>query len=863
MSPARPRLFLVDTFGLIFRAFYGRARSPVPGLRTAAGLPTEAVYVFNNMLKRLIEDYEPDYLVAVWEGHGPTFREKIFPEYKANREEMPADLATQLPYIDELLRCWNVKVATEDGYEADDTIALLASQAAEHDLDTWIVSADKDLMQLVGDGVIQLNPMKNERYGPTDVKNFLGVEPTRVTDYLALMGDSVDNIPGAPGIGKKGAEQLIDEFGNIEEIIRHADKVKRKAYRESLQNHANQIRLSKRLATLDTSGNLRLDLDAATQQSPDNELLIAFYRKLEFTSLVVQLEAGTAAAQAEADVVVFESADQFTQWVEDVSGPLAVAIVDTPEGGFEIGESGGIGFASRDGELRLLPTDMARHAKQVFENSGREFWVHDWKSAIHSLDSMGIKFPVAMDDTMLMAFLIDSSRTNYSIGKTVQRRLAGTLTPNAGATAGQVRILREQLRRELDGGQLTSLYETIELPLAPVLARMEAAGVLLEPSVLADLSARLQHSIEDLSRSIYDLAGKEFNIGSPKQLGEVLYGHLGLRAPRKRGKTNTLSTASDVLEGLANDHPVPSKVLEWRQHSKLRNTYVDVLPELVGPDGRLHTTFNPTGSATGRLSSLNPNLQNIPARTELGREIRKAFVAAEGATLVAADYSQIELRVLAHMSGDPKLVEAFRSGEDIHTLTASEVLGIDPGLVSPDDRYRAKAVNFGIIYGLSAFGLAKQLGIPQRYAKEYIDLYFERYGTIKDFIAATIARTKETGYSQTMFGRRRPVTDLESKNSMARGLAERIAVNSPIQGTAADLIKKAMVSTDSALRNSGFDARMLLQVHDELVLEVPHSEVSAVGRLLKDQMEGAARLDVPLVADIKAGPNWRDMRPVE
>ncbi len=863
MSPARPRLFLVDTFGLIFRAFYGRARSTVPALRTAAGLPTEAIYVFNNMLKRLIEDYEPDYLVAVWEGHGPTFREKIFPDYKANREEMPADLATQLPYIDELLQCWNVKVATEDGYEADDTIALLASQAAEYELDTWIVSADKDLMQLVGDGVIQLNPMKNERYGPTDVKIFLGVEPTRVTDYLALMGDSVDNIPGAPGIGKKGAEQLIDEFGDIEEIIRQADKVKRKAYRESLQNHADQIRLSKRLATLDTSGNLRLDLDAATKQPPDNEQLIAFYRKLEFKSLVVQLEAGTAAAQAETNVVVFESADQFTQWVEDTSGPLAVAIVDTPERGFDIGESGGIGFASQDGVLRLLPTEMAQHAKPVLENSGREFWVHDWKSAIHSLDSMGLKFPKAMDDTMLMAFLIDSSRTNYSIEKTVERRLASTLTPNAGAMAGQVRILREQLRRELDGGQLTKLYESIELPLAPVLARMEAAGVLLEPSVLADLSARLQHSIGELSRSIYDLAGKEFNIGSPKQLGEVLYGHLGLRAPKKRGKTNALSTASDVLEGLANDHPVPSKVLEWRQHSKLKNTYVDVLPELVGTDGRLHTTFNPTGSATGRLSSLNPNLQNIPARTELGREIRKAFVAAEGTTLVAADYSQIELRVLAHMSGDPKLIDAFRSDEDIHTLTASEVLGIDAALVTPDDRYRAKAVNFGIIYGLSAFGLAKQLGIPQRHAKEYIELYFERYGTIKDFIAKTIAKTKETGYSETMFGRRRPVTDLDSKNSMARGLAERIAVNSPIQGTAADLIKKAMVSTDSALRNSGFDARMLLQVHDELVLEVPHSEVGAVGRLLKDEMEGAARLDVPLVADIKAGPNWRDMRAIE
>ncbi|MCY4595187.1 MAG: DNA polymerase I [Bryobacterales bacterium] len=863
MSPTRPRLFLVDTFGLIFRAFYGRARSPLPGLRTAAGLPTEAVYVFNNMLKRLIEDYDPDYLVAVWEGHGPTFREKIFPEYKANREEMPADLATQLPYIGELLQCWNIEVATEDGYEADDTIALLARQAAEHDLETWIVSADKDLMQLVGNDVIQLNPMKDERYGPADVKQFLGVEPDRVTDYLALMGDSVDNIPGAPGIGKKGAEQLIDEFGDIEDIIRHAGEVKRKAYRESLENHADQIRLSKHLATLDTSGSLRLDLEAVKQRPPDTQQLIALYRKLEFKSLAVQLEAGAATAEAEASVRAFESAEQFAEWTKGASGPLAIAVAQAPAQEPVIGECGGIGFASRDGELRLLPADFTQHAKELFASEDQDFWVHDWKSAIHSLDSMGVDFPNASDDTMLMAFLVDSSRTNYSIEKTVERRLGTIWKPNAGVSAGQVRQLREQLRREIDEAKLTNLYETIELPLAPVLARMEAAGVLLDPSVLTDLSARLEHRIEDLGREIHDLAGRTFNIGSPKQLGEILYDHLGLRAPRKRGKTKALSTASDILESLANDHPVPLKVLEWRQHSKLKNTYVDVLPELVGTDGRLHTTFNPTGSATGRLSSLNPNLQNIPARTELGREIRKAFVAAEGTTFLAADYSQIELRVLAHMSGDPKLVAAFQSGDDIHTLTASEVLDIDPALVGPEERYRAKAVNFGIIYGLSAFGLAKQLGIPQRHAKDYIDLYFERYGTIKDFIARTIERTKEIGFSQTMFGRRRPVTDLESKNSMARGLAERIAVNSPIQGTAADLIKKAMVSTDNAIRTAGFGARMLLQVHDELVLEVPHAEVRAVGRLLKEEMEGAAQLDVPLVADIKSGPNWRDMLPIE
>ena len=861
MSVTRPRLFLVDTFGLIFRAYYGRARSPLQGLRTSSGIPTEAIYVFNNMLKKLLDDYRPEYVAAVWEGQGPTFREDIYPEYKANREKMPEDLGEQLPYIRRLLEAWDVAVLEEDGYEADDTIGLLAGHAEAHDLEVWVVSSDKDLMQVVRDGVSMLDPKKKSKpYRPADVQKFLGVMPERVADYLALCGDSVDNIPGAPGIGPKGAQQLIKKYGAIDEIIQHADEVKRKSYRVSLQNNADQIRLSKKLASLDTSGSLTLDLEATKHSAPDVEQLLKLYRELEFNSLASQLEVTFGQAEAESKARTFESAAAFRAWLENSSGPLAIAMLGHDERRKGGPDAEGVGLSAENGELWRLPASLVQEAKSLIESGDRELWVHDWKAAIHAFNEVGIDFSAVADDTMLMAFLTDSSRTNYTLSKTVERRLGTKWTPDTAVAAAHTRSFHERFAGDMDKLELRELYETLELPLVPVLARMEAVGILLDPTVLADLSADLGGDIAELGGSIHELAGRKFNIGSPKQLGEVLYQELGLPAPRKRGKSKAPSTASDVLEKLAKQHPIARKVLDWRQFSKLKNTYVDVLPKLVGSDKRLHTTFNPTGSATGRLSSLNPNLQNIPARTALGRKIRKAFVARPGWRLVAADYSQIELRVLAHMSGDPKLLDAFRSGDDIHVRTASEVLGIHSDFVGPDERYRAKAVNFGIIYGLSPFGLAKQLGITQRSARDYIDRYFDRYGTIKQFIADTVERTKKNGFSRTLFGRRRPVLDLGSRNATARRLAERIAVNSPIQGTAADLIKKAMVTTDRALKQRGLRSRMLLQVHDELLLEVPKDEVEAVAGLVKQEMEGAADLDAPLVADVKTGPNWRDLK---
>ena len=859
MGLVSPRIFLVDTFGLIFRAYYGRARSSVGSLRTSAGMPTEAVYVFNNMLKAMLEEQQPDYLVAVWEGHGPTFRDEIFPEYKANREAMPEDLALQLPYIERILKAWNVAVLSEDGYEADDTIALLTQQASKHGIEVVIVSSDKDLMQLVGEGVSQWNPTKDMLYKPSDVQEFLGVTPSQVTDLLALKGDSVDNIPGAPGIGDKGAQQLIAAHGDIEGIISHAAEVKRKTYRESLQNHADQIRLSKRLATLDTSGNLRLDLESVRLKAENTAELLGCYRELEFSKLANQLESGPGGPPAEISSRTFESAEQFDKWLAAASGPVAMAVL-TDDASDATGQPKlQIGFAAQPDQAWHLPPELLPRAKALLEAGERDIYVHDWKSAIHALGEVGVGFPRAAADTMLMAYLADSSRTNYELKKTVERRLGHSASDDAGRAANQTLALHDTIRGDIDRMELRSIYEEIELPLAPVLASMEAKGILLESQALAEFSVELKQSIDELSSEVLELAGRDFNIGSPKQLGEILYVHLGLPQPQKRGKTKAPSTASDVLEGLRDKHAIVGKVLDWRQHTKLKSTYVDALPLLVAADGRLHTTFNPTGSATGRLSSLNPNLQNIPTRTPLGREMRKALVAPPGCQFVSADYSQVELRVMAHLSGDPNLIAAFASGEDLHQRTASEVLGILPTLVGPDERARAKAVNFGIIYGLSAFGLAKQLNIPQGDARDYIRLYFERYSKVKQFKEDTIEQTKRTGFSRTLFGRRRPVPDLASKNHTARSMAERIAVNSPIQGTAADLIKKAMLATDAALKQERLRARIVLQIHDSLLVETPEEEVTTVSELLRAEMEAVASLAVPLVVDIKTGPNMRDL----
>ena len=863
-SPAG-RLFLIDSFGLIFRAFYGRARSGVPPMRTSTGIPTEAVYIFSNMLKRLIDEHRPEYLAAVWEGRGPTFRDELFADYKATRAETPPELIEQMPYIQRWLDAARVPILAYDGYEADDVIGTLAQQAARLGREVYIVSSDKDLTQLVNDRIFILNPMKSDLvYDSAVVEEMMGVPPQRVVDMMALKGDSVDNIPGAPGIGDKGARDLIGRYGSVEAAIEHAAEVKRKTYRESLQQNRDQILLSKTLVTLATDVPVKWDLESLRAAQPDPQALADLYRELEFHSSRQQIEA--PAGKSEIQYRTFASEAEFNSWLEDAVGggsekeSISVAVDLATDGELT---GGGVAFCAGAGEAYLLPAQHLSAAKEFLEDWSRRKQVHDSKNAISQLEEKGISPAGVVEDTKLATFLAHPTLTDYSLSRLATRFLDAKLDAGLAQAAYFTRQLGEIFSSELDKQELRELYETIELPLAPVLARMERNGVLLDSEALGSLSGRMEGDVDSLTADIHRLAGSVFNINSPKQLGKVLFEDLKLPTPSRRGKTKALSTASDVLEGLASSHEIAEKILAYRRLVKLKGTYVDALPALVdSATGRLHTTFNQTGAATGRLSSSNPNLQNIPIRTEVGREIRAAFIAREGWKLLAADYSQIELRILAHMSGDRVLTDAFRKGEDIHTRTAAEVFGVLPLSVGPEERRRAKAVNFGIVYGLSAFGLSQQLGIPVADSKKYIDAYFERYSGVKTFIEGTLKQVRRSGITRTLFGRLRPIPEMDSRNPAQRGFAERTAINSPIQGSAADLIKLAMIRVDRRLREEQREALMLLQVHDELLFEVPQAETDAVARMVKKEMEGVYDLKVPIVADVKVGKNWRDMEAV-
>jgi DNA polymerase-1 len=851
------RLFLIDAFGFIFRAYHARARSGAPPMRTSTGLSTEAVYIFNSMLRKLAKQYDPPYIAAVFESGEPTHRLQEFPEYKANRAETPADLVEQIPYVRRALEAMRISVLEYPGFEADDVIGAIARRAEGEGFEVVVVSSDKDMLQLVNERVSMLNPAKDDEwYDPGKVKAFMGVRPDQVTDLLALKGDAIDNIPGAPGIGDKGAKDLIERFGNVEAAIAHAAEVERKAYRESLQNHAEQIRMSKRLATLATDIPIEFAVESVRARPADTALVKALYKELEFHSLLKELGPNEDARVRDYRVVA--DPGELQSWLDNAAGgPVAVAISQSREGEFAMDT---VGLACRPGEARGVTAENLESLKGWLEDAGAVKIACDVKSAVLALNRMGIEGRGFEHDVMLYAFLLDADPSGCALDEQARRRFDLKLGASPEQHADIALELFQQLSPAVEARGLRKLYAEIELPLARVLARMEHAGVRIDSAELRRLSGLMERDIARLTAEIHALAGKPFNIGSPQQLGRVLFEDLRLPAPAKRGKSKAISTAADVLEGLAGDHEIVRKVLEYRQLAKLKGTYVDALPKLMDPAGRLHTSFNQTGAATGRLSSSNPNLQNIPIRTELGREIRAAFVPREGWKLLVADYSQIELRLLAHMSGDPLLVEAFRNGEDIHTLTAAEVLGVPPLMVTPEARRDAKAVNFGIVYGISAFGLAAQLGIARGEAERYIRNYFERYAGVRRFRDETIAKVRKTGVTRTLFGRERPIPEMDSHNLSLRGFAERTAVNSPLQGTAADLIKLAMVRIDAGLEAGVYRSAMLLQVHDELVFECPPEELDEVSKLVKREMEGACDLAVPLLVDIGVGDNWRDAK---
>jgi DNA polymerase-1 len=807
-------------------------------MRTASGISTEAVYIFHNMVRRVIAEHQPDYLAAVFEGEGPTFRDELFEAYKATRTETPPDLLDQIPWIRKTLEAMRIPILECPGYEADDVIGTLARRAAAEGIEVVIVSSDKDLLQLVNEHVHMLNPMKNDQwYDPAETERFLGVRPEQVPDLLALKGDSVDNIPGAPGIGEKGARDLIVRFGSVEKAIEHAAEVERKTYRESLQKYADQIRLGKQLATIHCDAPIDVPLESLAVKEPDKGALRELYRTLEFNSFLRELGPAQEAAPRDYRQLVPEELDAWLAGLGD--GPVAVAV------GEQMGATV-IGLCAVPGVARRVAADAIPARATV---------CHDLKRMVRRFgESNRLR-----DDVMLEGFLLSADPGATDLPALTERFLERAWDADPAAQADAVLSLHQKFQPELEAAGLRELYESIDLPLARVLARMEAEGIRVDPEQLRRMSRRMEEEIARLAEQIYALAGKPFNINSPQQLSKVLFEDLGLAPASRTGKGKVYSTAADILEDLAEEHDIAGKVLEYRQLAKLKGTYADALPALIDPaTERVHTTFNQTGAATGRLSSSNPNLQNIPIRTELGREIRATFVPRPGWKLVVADYSQIELRLLAHMSGDKVLVEAFRNGEDIHTRTAAEVFGVPPLMVTPEQRRGAKAVNFGIVYGQTAFGLAKSLGIDRREAELYIRAYFDRYQGVRRFLDQTIAEVRRTGVSVNLYGRRRPIPDINSRNPTARSFAERTAVNTPLQGTAADMIKMAMIRIDRKL--AGRQSRMLLQVHDELVFEAPPAEVEAMKALAKGEMENVRKLEVPLVADVGVGDNWRDAK---
>ncbi len=894
----------------IFRAYHAMARQR--SMSTKSGLPTAAVYVFVNMLRKLRDDSSPRYLAAVFDVAAKTFRDtqaeaittvrkfdiktQTFTEieykgYKANRAAMPEDLAQQIPYIRRALEAYRIPILELAGFEADDVIGTLARKAAAADYCVYVVSSDKDMMQLVNDDVQILNPPKDNLIcDAAKVEEILGVPPERVIDIMALRGDSIDNIPGAPGIGEKGSVEIIKRFGTVEQALERAAEVEKKTYRESLLNNRDIILFSKSMATIDTNVPVDLNVEAMRAGEPDLGLLRTLFTELEFTSLLKELlpevqiaETHYIEAQSSADVdTVVDSlaaGDALAIAVEQ-SAPLPE--VEEEEVAEEIPQTGMLALSNDSSPtpspepvsprlaisaaagsaavVKLDSSGAGEKLRSILADAAIRKTVHDYKAAIHALDSLGISLQGVQHDPMLYSYLLDPTYSSHRLADVALRRFNLKLGGDLAEAADVTGRLTSTFREEVQQAGLTNLYEEIDLPLVPVLARMEQAGVKIDTAALAKMSTELEREIAIKAKEIWEIAGCEFNIGSPKQLGDVLFNRMNLPKPVKYGKGRTISTAVDVLETLAEDHPIARMVLDYRQLTKLKSTYVDTLPALINAaTGRLHTTFGQTGTATGRLSSANPNLQNIPIRTELGRGIRAAFIAEPGHVLLTADYSQIELRLLAHFSRDPLLVEAYRRGDDIHTLTASQVFGVPPLMVTPDHRRQAKVVNFGIVYGLSPFGLSQNLGIEPAEAKLFIANYFEKYKGVRTFIDRTLEEARRDLRVRTLHGRIRPIPDINSKNANQRGFAERTAVNTPLQGTAADLIKVAMIRIDAALQERGLKSRMTLQVHDELVFEVPETEVDTMQSLVREQMEKVHALAVPLLVEMGAGPNWRDL----
>jgi len=886
-SDDAPHVVLVDGTNTLYRAFFA-----LPGLRAPDGTPTNAAYGFVNMLAKVVREEQPDYLVVVFDARGKTFRHERYEQYKAHRDAQPEDLSAQIPIVRELVAAYRFPVLEVPGVEADDVIATLVD-CAPSGARVTIVSTDKDLMQLVDERVTVVDGIKDRRYRPQDVESRFGVPPERVLDLRALVGDPSDNIPGVKGIGEKGAAKLIQQWGDLDNLLAHAEEVSPTRARNALADGAEAARLSRDLATLRRDAPLSGSYEDWRVGEPDREALRALFQRLGFTRLLDSLEGAPRPAASDVEVEVEVVTER--EALEAVAASLReqpivpVALMADGDGVVDVRPVGlavGLG-AGRAAYVALSPAGPALAevgevlADVLGDPTRRAWWACDAKRVQGIFAEHGLELPPPGFDVVIAGQLIDAGAgsrgvsvlagqflgrelTSYEdlAGRGAKAKAASELPRDelarfAGELVCATAELGPPMRERIEADELATLLDEVELPLSGVLARMERAGVRVDESRLASLSAEYERDLARIEREIFELAGEEFLVSSPKQLQVILFEKLKLPVVRKT-KTG-YSTDESVLEQLAAHHELPARILAYRRLAKLKNTYVDALPPLVNErTGRIHPTFNQLGAATGRLSAANPNVQNIPIRSEEGIRIREAFVPAEGCRLLSADYSQIELRILAHYSGDESLIEAFRSGEDIHRRTAATVWGVDPEQVSSDQRARAKAVNFGIIYGLSAFGLANQLGIASADAQETIDTYFARYTGVRRFIDETIEGARREGFVRTFLGRRRYLPDLRSRNRVLRQAAERMAVNTVIQGTQADLIKRAMIAVDERLRDEWPRARMILQVHDELVFEVSEAEADASAAGIRETMEGILPLGVPLVVSVGIGCNWRE-----
>ena len=887
-------LILVYGSSYLYRAFHA-----MPNLQTSNGAHTGAIYGVVNMLRKLLHEYHPQHMAVVFDAKGKSFRNDLYQEYKAHRPPMPTELQQQVAPLYEIIRAMGIPLLVIEGVEADDVIGTLAKQATEHQMDTLISTSDKDMAQLVNEHVILVDTMKDVALDRDGVIAKFGIPPERIVDYLALMGDKSDNIPGVPNVGPKTAVKWLSDYGTLQRIIENAEKIGGKVG-ENLRQSLELLPLSHQLATIKCDVALAQGPTQLMLSSPDIDTLKEFYSRLEFKTWLSELLSNTPQSDStpseNTNYQIVYDPQLLRQWVERLKGAEIFAFdTETTSLDYMRAKIVGVSFAvteheaayvpfahDYEGALLQLDTELVwQTLRPVLENARYKKVGQHLKYDMNVLANHGIALAGIAHDTMLESYVLDSTATHHDMDSLALKYLAYKTThfeDIAGKGKNQVTFnqidiktaahyaaedaditlrLHNQLWPKLSGdAELKSLYETIEIPLIPVLSRIERNGVFLDVAMLAKQSGELEKSILQLEQQAFELAGERFNLSSPKQIQAIIYDKLKLPVLKKTSKGQA-STVEEVLQELALDYPLPKIILEHRSLSKLKSTYTDKLPEQVNPDtNRVHTSYHQAVASTGRLASKDPNLQNIPIRTAEGRRIRQAFIAPPGRKIVAADYSQIELRIMAHLSRDQNLLDAFSKGVDIHRATATEVFGTSPAQVNDEERRRAKAINFGLIYGMSAFGLGKQLGIARNEAQRYIDLYFERYPGVKNFMDNTRTQARDAGYVKTVFGRRLYLPDINHSNAQRRQYAERTAINAPMQGTAADIIKLAMINTDTWITNARVDAKMIMQVHDELVFEVAQDRVTESVEHIRSCMENVTRLDVPLKVDVGVGDSW-------